>query len=685
MKPRTMKKLLYILTAVALCLTACQKEITEVLPGDSVFPEGAQVEATFTVSIPISEKVATKGDHDMGEKPILNNLYIAIFGESGGMLQQLVPAELVDYFDEDTPAGYNNKAEYKAMLPLYDDECHLHFIGNYNGDPAELTFKYEKDFMDDLSMRITTTKNGNYTTITDAPGSYWQKVILEDGIKGEMKDGKLVLTDETQAKLSPIPLVRNYAKITVASAAPGIFTVESYALVNVPYQGSVAPYCAADEQGFDNIYMSIGKYCNGTYQDTDPSNTETYHVFADDVLESGYSGYMPPQGDLIFTGNPGETYAKTPTAPEDYDGEDPYDNGLYMYERTVPTTAGEQTGVIVKVKWAADLSAANQQKYGVEPNAEYYYKLEVLDKDGEYIPICRNIHYMISLSEIIGAGQSTFDKAFSGPFFGNVSSSIETATLTSINDTRHQIVVNRMDYLSVDGGDEVEIYVQFYPSKDNSGKYVLSTDPANYSAGEDNILPVSGYGQAIKSVSAIEPVAAGAEGNPFETACMKVVVTLEDKPENGELRGKLRVQGVVGNNMGSLYRDIVFTVMNKQDFTDESKIEATSTGIKVTIGLPTDLPFSLFPLYVNIEAQNNNLTTTSALLPVGYGPSTFRTGKNSFWFTRTIEYKKYVDTSTGQYVYTTEFECDFTRTDTETVVVRLTDQNGYFKEKDLTL
>ena len=679
MKPRTMKKIFYTLTAAAICLTACQKEITENWLDEPVFPEGSLVEATFTVSIPISEKVTTKGDHDMGETPILNNLYIAIFGESGGMLQQLVPATLVDYFDEDSPAGYNNKAEYKAMLPLYDDECHLHFIGNYNGDPTDLAFEYEKDFMDNLSMKIETqniVQDGhNYTTIKDAPGSYWQKVILKDGIKGKTVDGKLVLSDETKAKLSPIPLVRNYAKITVISAAPTLFNVLSYALVNVPYQGSVAPYCAADNQGFDNIYMSIGKYCDGTYNVTD-ATASNFRVFSDDILESGYIGYMPPQGDLIFTGNPGEGSAVSPDAD---------DNGLYMYERTVPATAGEQTGVIVHILWADDLSLENQQKYGVKPGDDYYYKLEVLNEDGEYMPICRNVHYKISLTSITGAGAASFDTAFSGPFFGNVSSSIETATLTTINDNLHQIVVNRMDYTSVDGGDEVSIYVQFYPSKGNSG-FELSTNTANYSAGTDNILKVDGYEQAIKSVSAIDLVAEGAAGNPFETgACMKVVVKLEDKPETGTLRGKLRVQGVLDNGVGSLYRDIVFTVMNKQDFTDESKIEATSTGIKVTIGLPTDLPYSLFPLYVNIEAQNNNLTTTSALLPVGYGPSTFGTGKNSFWFTRTIEYKKYVDTSTGEYVYTTEFECDFTRTDTEAVVVKLTDQKGYFNEKILTL
>ena len=636
-----MKKIFYTIAALTICLTACQKENSEIVTPQ--IGDRPTVTVPFTVTIPVSQEAITKSE--MAEKPVLDNLYIAVFGESGGMLQQLVPATLVG--SSLAAAGYDYRCEYTAELPLYDDECHLHFIGNYNGDVSNLTFDYEKDFMDKLSMRITTTSNGSYSTISSAPGAYWQKVILEDGIKANLVDGAFVLDNDTKAKLNPIPLVRNYAKITVSSASSD-FTIDSYALINVPYQGTVAPYHTTT--GFDNFYMNIGQYCGPDKVDGN---------FVDDLYSSGYVGYMA-NNDLIFTGNPGESAAKT-QADED--------SGLYMYERTVPTKAGEQTGVIVKLTWANDLASTN-------PNYEYrgktyYYKLEILNGSGEYMPICRNVHYAISLTSLTGEGYPTFAGAFNGPFFGNVSSSIETATLTDINDNLHRIVVNRMDYTSVNGEDDVDIYFQFYPDINASA----STLTSNYKAEE--IFEVSPYNQAIESVSAVELVN---DSSSSWNGWMHVKVTLKEKPTDGSmLRGKLRVQGILGTGVGSLYRDIVFTVMSVQDFTSESSTVENGTSVTVNIGIPEGLSYSIFPLQIKIEAQNKNLTTSSTDLPVGYGPSAFDSSKNSFYFIKTIQYKDYVDTSTGEYVYTTQFPCQFSNTDTsKTLVVNLSDVEGYF-------
>ena len=148
---KDMKKILYTIAAAALCLTACQKELSEVQPVDSAALEGATVTVPFTVSIQTSNDPSTRADERI-ERPELKNLYIAIFGENGGMLQQFVPARQVRDFSED-PYGYTNQAEYVAELPLYDEECHLHFIGNFTGDIATLNFEYEKDFMDSRMTR----------------------------------------------------------------------------------------------------------------------------------------------------------------------------------------------------------------------------------------------------------------------------------------------------------------------------------------------------------------------------------------------------------------------------------------------------------------------------------------------------------------------------------------------------
>lgn len=681
-----MKKIFYTITAVVLCLTACQKEMTENQPV-VIDPEMATVTVPFTVTIPVSPEAVTRAGEryvlDM-EEPVINNLYIAVFGENGGMLQQLVPATLVgETLDH---AGFAYKCEYKAQLPLYDEECHLHFIGNYNGDISTLNFDREKPFMDNLSTTIVTTEytegEGDsaktYHPITLMPDAYWQKVVLEDGIKATYNpdSGQFELDDETKEKLNPIALVRNYAKITVTSASTD-FTINSYALVNVPRQGSVAPWQAPEKtKGFSNIFMEIGKYCDGTY-DTDLEHKDdpaypNFHNFVEDVYDSGYSGYMVGNDlNSIFTDNPGESSAKYPRDT---------DNGLYMYERTEPTKAGEQTGIIVCLTWNENLPRTNEN-YPYRGQT-MYYKIEVLDEEGEYMPILRNIHYKFSLTKLSGEGEPTFDKAFDGAFFGNVSASIETATLNSINNNRQQIVVNRMDVLSVTGEDVVPIYFQFYPEMTGSP----SSNPANYEVNQNSILTVDGYAQAIASVGNIEYIN---DSSSDWNGWMRVLVTLKEKPVDGStLRGKLRVKGVLDSGVGSLYRDIVFTVMSKQDFTSDSKVTVDGNDVTVTIGLPAELPYSIFPLHIRIEARDNNLSTSDADLPVGYGPTAFtdyaaKQGKNSFYFIRTIQYKEYVNTDTGEYVYKTKYDCPFTLTNNGTVVVRLTEEGDYFNAKPL--
>ena len=120
-------------------------------------------------------------------------------------------------------------------------------------------------------------------------------------------------------------------------------------------------------------------------------------------------------------------------------------------------------------------------------------------------------------------------------------------------------------------------------------------------------------------------------------------------------------------------------------------------GLLVGVGRPViiaavavfHLPYSIFPLNVLIEAQNNNLSTSVKELPVGYGPTAFdeagssKQGKNAFYFIRTIQYKDYLDTSHGTYDYTTEFDCPFIHTDNTDIVVKLNEQGGYFIEKTI--
>lgn len=168
--------------------------------------------------------------------------------------------------------------------------------------------------------------------------------------------------------------------------------------------------------------------------------------------------------------------------------------------------------------------------------------------------------------------------------------------------------------------------------------------------------------------------------------------------------------------MRALYRDVVFTVMEKQKFEkstttanddDEPVTTTTNSSVTplasdavnqettVTIILPDGLPRDIFPLQIKIEAENNGLTSihdnsaTPAVsaLPVKYGPSAFRNG-NSYYFVKTITFDDYATLNGVAYSYTNAFPCKFkTRLSSGNATsIKINDLNEeYFVEKTLTL
>ena len=637
-----MKKTIYILAAALLALMACNKEVAPVNgPSEesAVAAEGQMVTLNFTATFPDTQ-IPTKGA--MGDTPVIDNLYVAIFGQSsnanGGNLQHWAPATLSNVSSD---ATHTYTADYEVTLPLSNEGREVVFIANYPGSEPP-TFDREK-----VIMRNLYTEGNN--------GAYWQRVSLSNGIRGKEVDGKLVLDDATAAALKDVHLVRNYAKITVSEALPTAeFTIHSYTLINVPTRGSIAPM---NNDSFETPYTQIKNWCDGDSTD-----------FVGKLDQFHYLGYMP-ENTGINQSDPGEGSMVAP-------GSEP-NGGFYMFERPVPTQSNTQTAVIVKLTWKdEDWFAKNapNSENKILANKTYWYKIEVIGANGENIPIRRNIWYKINLLGLTGDGEQSYASAFSGQFFGNVSASIETATLNEITDNTSTIRVSRMDYTTVEDGDQVDIYFQYQPEKNGN---IVTTEGNDVTV---SIRTIDGYSQSIDSKTTAETATyLGANWG-------KITVTLKDQPGSGMLRGALRIQG---NKAGKrvLYRDVIFTVMADADFAStNSDLSVSGNNVTLNIKLPEKLSFSVFPIQVMIEAQNNNLTTNDPLLPVGFGPSAFSTTnpkKNSFYFIRTINYSDYYkkNATTGNWEYTTSFPCTLKKTDNQALVIRMNAK--YFNQKQL--
>ena len=157
-----MKKILYILTAALVALTACTKEIewnrlSMTDEPDAVYPEGATIELTFGVPMPPQ----TKGE--MGDDPEIDDLHVAVFDGSGSLKQY----ELAEY-DPVESNGSAGMQFFKVELKLRSSEARIHFIAN-GPKKEEVTGGMESSLMQEW-----TTAYSN--------AAYWQRIVLPEGI-----------------------------------------------------------------------------------------------------------------------------------------------------------------------------------------------------------------------------------------------------------------------------------------------------------------------------------------------------------------------------------------------------------------------------------------------------------------------------------------------------------------------
>ena len=162
-----MKRILYILTAAAIVLTGCTKELTwdgkdSVLEeNDSVYPEGAQVDLVFAVP----GGPQTKGE--MADKPDIDNLFVAIF-DGSGTLKEYVEATPLDGTTYVSENGVSGAQRFKARVTLKNAERRIHFIANA---PAK----------SDVTGGMESTLLQQWMTEYDN-AAFWQRIVLPNGI-----------------------------------------------------------------------------------------------------------------------------------------------------------------------------------------------------------------------------------------------------------------------------------------------------------------------------------------------------------------------------------------------------------------------------------------------------------------------------------------------------------------------
>ena len=665
---------LFAIFALAAGLVACQQDIYDTDPKELLDVD--KVEVTFSVQFPEPIPVGTKAP--MGENPLATedfDLYLCLYGAGDGYVQNWIPATETTKTVAD---GYITGGTFKALLPLSDEKRVIHFIAN---PPARLiSTPPVAAYMDDV-MRLMVDNNKEC--------SYWQQVELPH-IKLS-NDGVTVDPTSVAPLQNGIHLIRNYTKITVSSAKPanahgpqpGIyephkddFDVLQWTLINVPDRGYVAPYTENSQSRFPTGYLNITGYSG---------EGALYRQLS---LNDKYSGSIPP-GAVIDESYPGDP-SSTNTA---YVGSG---EALYMYERPIPTLEQRMTSILVQIRFNNEHDLV---RHSGDHYKDYWYKIEVIDNDGEYFPFLRDLVYNIKLKGITEAGYATARQAYDGRSFGNICASIETASLATLSNGQSIIHVDVMDYTFLTG--EEALYLdngvdgnpaRFWFSPDNGvHQYHQSQGNIPGTPGQECTIQVT-----LQTVDGFDPAVSIATPD----ASGQIMVTLN---ETGDAIKKsiIHVAGKKGRPEGPdqwLYRDIMVNLMKTQDFVHNGVATAITNNPDVTqkdqpvefkLQIPEGLGASVFPIQVRIEAEKNTLSARTNDLPASTGPSLFDSTRNSFYYIYTISYDDYrvYNAETGSYEYTYEYPFTLytnSRTD-NTTLIKISDLAGKFNTMELNL
>lgn len=650
-------------------LTACQSlEIDPKLrEGEGTLPK---VRIAFDVALP-ADAASTKA---MGDTPTINNMYVAVFG-GNGFFNEWVPATLTKAttnYPSDT-----TRYHFTADLTMSDSRLRLHFIANcpeeYRDMPP-ITGISTQDVEDVVIAKI----QSHYSASDGFNDSYWQKVILPNGIKSSPDNAAVpgntnVLTPsaETMAQFpNPVVLVRNFARIYLVNLTDDV-TIYNYGLAYAPKDGPVAPILsapyAADKSGhllldgtgkprtFDDLGDNEEFYYESFFIDY-----QNHPLVSDDpgVIKCTdkpyyYRGYNPgemggvPTDDEMLVWNPVLGNEQVP---------------LYMYERTVPNTTQTATRVIIKA-----------QKEG---EATKYYALDINGSDGSTIPILRNNTYTVKLTGIAAnTGENSAAQA-AQQASANISKDTDHQEYNQISDGTSMISASYTDVIYVEPGDlTYDVYFRYIPNlKDGTG--TVRNDDVEFQIGYKD-----------ESNGTFTPNGQSAKGPVFRSGSVSIASGKEYVRENnawveatssstGDRYGKIsytlvnnadysgivsdagyytesRVQciRIIGKST-NISRDVIVRISPRKKMTvtclNKYVVEAMGEPEVISIEIPNDLPRSMFPLDLKIEAAAKSLTPDNDELPVASGRtivmdnSMNRLTGPSYHFVKTITREEYL-------------------------------------------
>lgn len=666
-----MKKILYTLITLFM-LSSCHDDvIIQEMP--TVAEEGGQVTLTVGLEIPELQAANSRalGEFQFTEEYVNSlPLQLVVFDE-GGVLTEYKDSRSTDPDKkvEITEVNETDKlVKFKVNLTVTNSKRYVHFI--LNSPKEAYDWGTESNLIGSLSVNNQTP-------------AYWQRVEFPNGIAATMDtNGTYTATTEVVGLMTKVPMLRNFAKISVATTteAAAILKDVEYYVVNVWDAGTIAPYYNGeftDFLSFDSGESAPSKYMQ--------------------ITGRGYEGIEPSSANLIQEGPDSQTdNEETWTVAESSWTEagtkttDGTTGGapFYMYERrnTFVSVNVPSTFLLIRGKYNGSTDYS-------------YYKLDlVYTKDQttlqkEYYNILRNFHYAVTIESVSGAGYGNPFDAATHAASNNLAGSIDLRDLTNISDKQDRLFVSYTDMTIVNSGSltaEREIqykYVKGLPAdtktnanvvlrelteKDSekriTGIYYYQTGSTEKTYIYGNLIE-EGEGEAV-----VYEWVDGYNGQPgiaiTTDGWSSIYVEFGGTPQNKVLTNTL------GFYIGALGREVDYHLRSIMPMIVECRPSKVPTGVKQSVAgnilIPAGITdandaYQLFPLEFLVEAEQLTIspdvvsnkaaiTLSPYEMPVESGNSIIpsKANKQTFRYKRTITNEEYQQLPTKTVTVTTD-------------------------------
>lgn len=373
------------IAVIGMMLVACND--------DPVAPPVVPVDEGETFMLDVSLDVAdisTAQSRAFSDTPDYGNLklYMVEFEGGGSPLENNFIRQINTIEGETVNA--DGDVHFKVTLVKADQPRILHLIA------LPKTAEFKIDYLTGLEGAIMPALK-----VSDDTPAYWQRVEFPKGYGHYVYNGNDYTWEtygDVKTKLTHVPMLCNFAKVSLTSSATG-FTLEGFALMNRPKEGSMVPYISSSNT-FPTFLNSSGQLDYST-------------------IDAAYKGYTP--STKVTDNDP---------AAATFDKKD-----KFLYER--PHSSLNNPVVIMQ---------------GSRNGKSMFYKIDIGYKDEttnlfHFYDILRNFEYAINVTSVGADGYATAQDALNGVVFNNFSFDVQTKQLLSISDGKALLQTNNTTFV----------------------------------------------------------------------------------------------------------------------------------------------------------------------------------------------------------------------------------------------